>query len=56
MCAAMVSKMNDFPWVYHSLNKCITLLAEFNDQQVTDVCDSNFDKNRALSFGRLIFF
>jgi len=43
--------------VYHSLNKYITLVAEFNDEKVTNVADSNFDnKNRTLSFGGLIFF
>jgi hypothetical protein len=43
--------------VYHSLNKFITLVGEFNDEKVTNVNDSNFDnKNRTLSFGGLIFF
>ena len=43
--------------VYHSLNKFITLVGEFNDEKVTNVSDTNFDnKNRTLSFGGLIFF
>ena len=43
--------------VYHSLNKYVTLVGEFNDERVTNVVDSNFDnKNRTLSFGGLIFF
>lgn len=43
--------------VYHSLNKYITLVGEFNDEKITNVADTNFDnKNRTLSFGGLIFF
>lgn len=43
--------------VYHSLNKYITLVGEFNDEKVSNVSDSNFDnKNRTLSFGSIIFF
>ena len=43
--------------VYHSLNKYITLVGEFNDEKVTNVSDTNYDnKNRTLSFGGLIFF
>lgn len=43
--------------VYHSLNKYITLVGEFNDERITNVADSNFDnKNRTFSFGGLIFF
>jgi predicted porin len=43
--------------VYHSLNKYITLVGELNEEKITNVFDSNFDnKNRALSFGGLIFF
>lgn len=43
--------------VYHSLNKFITLVGEFNDEKVTNVSDTNYDnKNRTLSFGGLIFF
>ena len=43
--------------VYHSLNKYITLVGEFNDEKVSNVADSNFDnKNRTLSFGSIIFF
>lgn len=43
--------------VYHSLNKFITLVGEFNDEQVTNVNDTNFDnKNRTFSVGGLIFF
>ncbi|KXB31922.1 hypothetical protein AT959_06160 [Dechloromonas denitrificans] len=43
--------------VYHSLNKFITLVGEFNDEKVTNVSDTNYDnKNRTLSFGGIIFF
>ena len=43
--------------VYHSLNKFITLVGEFNDEQVTNVNDTHFDnKNRTFSVGGLIFF
>lgn len=43
--------------VYHSLNKYITLVGEFNEEKVTNVNDTDFDnKNRTLSFGGLIFF
>ncbi len=43
--------------VYHSLNKYVTLVGEFNDEKVRNVADTNFDnKNRSLSFGGLIFF
>jgi hypothetical protein len=43
--------------VYHSLNKYITLVGEFNDEKVTNVADTNYDnKNRTISFGGLIFF
>lgn len=43
--------------VYHSLNKYITLVGEFNDEKVSNVADTNFDnKNRTLSFGSIIFF
>ena len=43
--------------VYHSLNKFITLVGEFNNEKITNVADSNFDnKNRTVSLGGLIFF
>jgi len=43
--------------VYHSLNKFITLVGEFNDEKISNVVDSNFDnKNRTVSLGGLIFF
>ena len=43
--------------VYHSLNKYITLVGEFNEEKVTNVSDTNFDnKNRTLSLGGIIFF
>ena len=43
--------------VYHSLNKYVTLVAEYNDEKVTNVNDTNFDnKNRTISVGGLIFF
>jgi predicted porin len=43
--------------VYHSLNKYITLVGEFNQEKVSNVTDSNFDnKNRTFSMGGIIFF
>ncbi len=43
--------------VYHSLNKYITLVGEYNDEKVTNVNDTNYDnKNRTFSIGGLIFF
>lgn len=43
--------------VYHSLNKYITLVGEFNDERISNVSDSNFDnKNRTISLGGIIFF
>jgi len=43
--------------VYHSLNKFITLVGEFNNEKVTNVNDTHFDnKNRTFSVGGLIFF
>lgn len=43
--------------VYHSLNKYITLVGEYNQEKITNVADTNYDnKNRTLSFGGLIFF
>jgi len=43
--------------VYHSLNKFITLVGEYNHEKITNVLDSNFDnKNRSISVGGLIFF
>ena len=43
--------------VYHSLNKFITIVGEFNDEKISNVADSNFDmKNRTFSVGGLIFF
>lgn len=43
--------------VYHSLNKYITLVGEFNEEKVSNVADSNFDnKNRTISLGGIIFF
>lgn len=55
--AGQLSKMNDLPSGYHSLNKCLTLLIEFLNEQVTNVFVSNFDnQNRAQSVGSLIFF
>lgn len=43
--------------VYHSLNKYITLVGEYNDERITNVLDTNFDnKNRTFSVGGLIFF
>lgn len=43
--------------VYHSLNKYITLVGEFNDEKVINVNDTNYDnKNRTFSVGGLIFF
>ena len=43
--------------VYHSLNKFITLVGEFNNEKINNVTDSNFDnKNRTVSVGGLIFF
>jgi len=43
--------------VYHSLNKFITLVGEFNQEKITNVADTNYDnKNRTISFGGLIFF
>lgn len=50
-------KMNDLPWCYHSQNKCITLLDEFQDEQVTNVFVSIFDnQNRVWSVDSLILF
>ncbi|PKO93717.1 MAG: porin [Betaproteobacteria bacterium HGW-Betaproteobacteria-10] len=43
--------------VYHSLNKYITLVGEFNEEKISNVADSNFDnKNRTISLGGIIFF
>lgn len=43
--------------VYHSLNKYITLVGEYNDERISNVVDSNFDnKNRTISLGGVIFF
>jgi len=43
--------------VYHSLNKYITLVGEFNQEKVDNVADSNFDaRNRTISLGGIIFF
>ena len=43
--------------VYHSLNKFITLVGEYNEERVTNVNDTNFDnKNRTFSVGGLMFF
>lgn len=43
--------------IYHSLNKFITLVGEFNEERISNVADSNFDnKNRTFSLGGLIFF
>lgn len=43
--------------VYHSLNKYITLVGEFNEEKITNAADSNFDlKNRTISAGGIIFF
>ncbi|MEY2631932.1 MAG: hypothetical protein RIR00_586, partial [Pseudomonadota bacterium] len=43
--------------MYHSLNKYVTLVAEFNEERVSNVADSNADnRNRTLSLGGLIFF
>ena len=43
--------------VYHSLNKYITLVGEFNDEKITNVADTNKDNsNRTISLGGIIFF
>lgn len=43
--------------IYHSLNKYITLVGEYNDERITNVLDTNYDnKNRTISIGGLIFF
>ncbi|MDX9706659.1 MAG: porin [Azospira sp.] len=43
--------------VYHSLNKFITLVGEFNQERIDNVADSHFDaKNRTISLGGIIFF
>ncbi|HEX5803897.1 MAG TPA: porin [Azospira sp.] len=43
--------------VYHSLNKFITLVGEYNQEKISNVADSNFDaKNRTISLGGIIFF
>ena len=43
--------------VYHSLNKYITLVAEFNDEKISNLEALNLDaKNRTISVGGLIFF
>lgn len=43
--------------VYHSLNKFITLVGEFNQERVDNVMDSHFDaRNRTISLGGIIFF
>lgn len=43
--------------VYHSLNKYITLVGEFNQEKITNVADTDFDnKNRTISLGGIIFF
>lgn len=43
--------------VYHSLNKFITLVGEYNQEKIHNVSDSNYDNNnRSLSLGGIIFF
>jgi len=42
--------------VYHSLNKFITLVAEYNDEKQTHTADSANTKNRTISLGGIIFF
>ncbi len=43
--------------VYHSLNKFITLVGEFNYENITNAQDTNFDnKNKTLSLGGIMFF
>jgi predicted porin len=43
--------------VYHTLNKYITLVAEFNQEKIDNVLDMNANaKNRTLSLGGIIFF
>lgn len=43
--------------VYHSLNKYITLVGEFNQEKIDNVLDLNADaKNRTISLGGIIFF
>jgi hypothetical protein len=61
--AGAQSAMNDIKnraytaGVYHSLNKFVTLVGEFNDEKITNVADTNFDnKNRTISLGGIIFF
>jgi hypothetical protein len=43
--------------VYHSLNKFITLVGEFNYENIDNAQDSNYDnKNKTLSLGGIMFF
>lgn len=43
--------------VYHSLNKYITLVGEFNQEKVSNAADGNNDlRNRTISMGGVIFF
>ncbi|MGE5493321.1 MAG: porin [Actinomycetota bacterium] len=42
---------------YHSLNKYITLVGEFNEERITNTQDTgNKDRNRTLSLGGIMFF
>jgi len=43
--------------VYHSLNKFITLVGEFNYENIDNAQDSNYDnKNKTISLGGIMFF
>jgi len=43
--------------VYHSLNKFITLVGEFNYENITNAQDTNYDnKNKTISLGGIMFF
>lgn len=43
--------------IYHSLNKYVTLVGEYNEEKITNTADTgNTDKNRTISLGGIMFF